>query len=168
MEIWKDIKGYEGEYQVSSLGRVKSLKRNKIRILWINRRNGYAYVTLSKNNIIKNARVHRLVADAFLPEDLSRPFINHKDGRKANNRLDNLERCTASENLKHAYSIGLKDAPKSRKVYQFDLNGKLLAMWDSETEAAKAHNIHQPNIDKVCRGQRKTAGGYVWRFADER
>ena len=117
VEVWKDIKGYEGCYQVSSLGNVKSKKK------W----NGHKYITdekilkpsmsttgyykvkLSNGKPKRDLKIHRLVAEAFINNDLSKPFVNHKDGNKLNNCIDNLEWCTASENVKHAIETGLKD-----------------------------------------------------------
>jgi hypothetical protein len=119
-EIWKDIKGYEGLYQVSNLGRVKSLARRvnsmsdkgrfvRERILkQVVTEAGYARVCLCKENIEKTVSVHRLVAIMFLKNPENKPEVNHKDGVKLNNYIDNLEWCTNSENGKHAYRIGLK------------------------------------------------------------
>lgn len=116
MEIWKDIKGYEGKYQVSNLGNVKSswmwtgdkyIKREKIlrNILY---KNGYLYVSLSKDGKVKRFKVNRLVAEAFIDNPYNLPITNHKDGDKTNNCVSNLEWCTHSENLSHAYKIGLR------------------------------------------------------------
>ena len=116
MEIWKDIEGYEGLYQVSNLGRVKSIygwcgnrfvKRTKILKLKINNK-GYTKVYLYKNKKSKMFFVHRLVAMAFVPNPNNLPQVNHKDGNKLNNSIGNLEWCTCSENIKHAYKTGLK------------------------------------------------------------
>lgn len=114
-EKWKDIKGYEGLYQVSDLGRVRSLDREdrlgrfklgKIKAPCDNGR-GYLCVNLKKDSKQKNKSVHRLVAEAFLPNPDNLPEINHKDGNKANNQVSNLEWCTRSENAKHAFKTGL-------------------------------------------------------------
>lgn len=127
-EEWKDIKGYEGLYQVSSLGRVKnleryvraknnSLRKNKEKILsfFINK-NGYQEATLSKNSKKRLHRVNRLVAEAFIPNPENKPQVNHKDGNKLNNRVNNLEWCTRSENMIHAWKNGLcKPRGKSKK-----------------------------------------------------
>lgn len=119
MEIWKDIKGYEGYYQVSNLGRVKSLNtRLKYRYGYRTRKGrilkpsishkGYFKITLSKNNKSRNATIHRTVAQAFIPNPENKPCTNHKNGIKTDNRVENLEWCTISENTQHAYDTGLK------------------------------------------------------------
>ena len=112
IEIWKDVKGYEGKYQVSNLGRVKSLKRwsgtkfyyrKYILNNYINKNNGYVYVCLTKNNKSKNARLHKLVAEHFLDNPNNYTQINHIDGNKSNNCVDNLEWCNGSYNIRDMY-----------------------------------------------------------------
>jgi hypothetical protein len=112
-EQWRDVEGYEGHYQVSDYGRVKSLKFGrelilKGSILW-----GYHVVSLQrKGGKVRGVSVHRLVAFAFLPPDSERPYVNHKDGQRANNHVDNLEWCTASENVLHMYYV-LRNNPNA-------------------------------------------------------
>ncbi len=112
VEIWKDIPDYEGKYQVSNLGRVKSLQRwsgtrfyNREYILnnYVNKKNGYVYVYLTKNNKSKNIRVHKLVAQAFVPNVNNYKQINHINGDKTNNNSNNLEWCSCSYNIKDMY-----------------------------------------------------------------
>lgn len=133
MEIWKDIKGYEGLYQVSNLGRVKSLGRFhkfpnggiyeiKPRILKnATETSGYLFVALY-NGYRKQYKIHRLVAEAFIPNPNNLPQVNHKDLNKQNNRVDNLEWCTASENIKHAFKHGVRKMPDKLKnmIKNFD------------------------------------------------
>ena len=119
-EIWKPIKSFEGLYEISNLGRVKSLKRivkrNKNHDMFVSEKiiknmianTGYYYVTLSLNNKKTHLRIHRLVSEHFLYKVPNKDFINHIDGNKLNNKVTNLEWCTISENNKHAYDIGLK------------------------------------------------------------
>lgn len=114
-EIWKDVEGYEGLYQVSNLGRVKSLThyiikenykprevKGKILTPFFDRPKGYMSVSLSKNNKIKLQRIHRLVAQAFIPNPDNLIQINHKDGNKSNNNVENLEWCSCKDNIRHA------------------------------------------------------------------
>ena len=115
-EIWKDINGYEGLYQVSTLGRVKSLEKNgkKCKILKSNlNNNGYTHVILSKLNKRKTILIHRIVALAFIPNTDNKPQINHINGIKNDNRILNLEWSTAAENTKHAFNTGLRKIPMS-------------------------------------------------------
>lgn len=124
MEVWKDIVGYEGKYQVSNLGYIKSLemwtgdkyiKRDKI-LRGSLSNNGYLYVSLCKGGKAKKYKVNRLVAQAFIENPYNLPITNHIDGDKTNNCVDNLEWTTQSENLKHAYRTGLRKAV-AYKIY---------------------------------------------------
>lgn len=119
-EIWRDIKGYEGLYQISNLGRVKSMHGRRPRILkpgmmgtGYREGTGYLFVILCKNGVPKKRKVHRLVATAFIPNTCHEPQVNHKDGNKLNNRVDNLEWCSATHNICHAYRTGLNSGMKS-------------------------------------------------------
>lgn len=158
-EIWRDIEGYEGLYQVSNLGRVKSLgndktKKEKILSQYENK-NGYLYVNLCKDGKMKTFRVHRLVANAFIPNPNGYRCVNHKDEDKTNNCVDNLEWCTHQYNntfgtriaraVAHTdyKAIGRKNAEKltngvrSKQVYQYSLGGILVAIWDSIRECGR-------------------------------
>lgn len=124
MEEWKDIKGYEGKYQISSLGNVKSLiswtgdkyiKRDKI-LRGVLNKNGYLYVGLSKDGKVKKEKINRLVAEAFIDNPYALPVTNHKDGNKQNNCVSNLEWCSYSDNLKHAYKTGLRKSIHLRNL----------------------------------------------------
>ena len=175
-EVWKDIKGYEGLYQVSNLGRIKSLKRfkknhsklqkvnEKILKLYINKRNGYVYRNLNKNSLEKNHRVHRLVAETFIPNPNNLPQINHKDGNKQNNCVDNLEWCTCKENMQHAYKLGLANNNNQKiKVLQYDLKNNLIAKYDSLLEASKQTNISISNISLCINGKQKTTHNFIFK-----
>ncbi len=183
-EIWRDIKGYEGVYQISSYGRIKSLKRkitvidkkqkrkyikkNKeiIKKLFLDN-NGYYFTTINK----KRYRVHRLVATTFLPNPHNFPVVNHLDGNKLNNNISNLEWCTYKENSKHASKSNLLNLQPainkiSKKVDMYDLNNNYLKTFNSITEAKKIlnKNCNCGNISEVCSGKRHSAYGYIWRF----
>ena len=179
-EIWKDIKNFEGLYQVSNLGRVKSLDRKikckhnyylkKGKILkGIKKRHNYLWVSLNK----KSYSIHRLVANAFIPNLENKPLINHKDGNQQNNNVNNLEWCTQSENMKHAYLCGLqkrrlgKENKCSKKVIQYDFNGNKIKNWDCINDVEREIGIKDICISRCCRGLQKTAGGYIWKYGDE-
>lgn len=191
MEEWRDIKGYEGLYQVSSLGRVRSLDRisfhlnrwgtlTKTRIRGRIRRtnisnSGYSYLPLSKNGNDYCAKIHRLVAEAFIPNPYNYPEVNHKDGNKQNNIVSNLEWCTHSMNHIHAVATGLADLEKIRrkhyrKVRQIDPNtGKEVKIWPSIKEAGESlsRSKYPDNpIWKCLHGLRayNTAYGYRWEY----
>lgn len=165
-EVWRDIPGKEGKYQVSNLGNVRSCVRKAEWYLLAPFQDtcGYLYVEIDK----QSRGVHRLVADAFLPNEDGKREVNHKDGSKHNNRADNLEWSTRSENVKHAYRTGLKSNPlrgdscKARRVLCVDTDTEYACMMDAED----ATGARQANISKCCRGLRQTAGGYHWRYAD--
>lgn len=187
-EIFKDIEGYEGLYQISNLGNVKSLARykknhNKLqkveeRILKANISNrGYYYVMLNKNGKQEHKMIHILMAKAFIPNINNYPIVNHKDGNKLNINLDNLEWCTYSHNNKEAYRLGLKigavknklgyDNWKSKPIYQYDLDGNFIREWACSREVKRQLGINASNIRACCNGQRNKAGGYMWKYKSE-
>lgn len=174
MEEWRDIKGYEGLYQVSNFGRVKTLtkiihssKRSdfvvKEKVLSTRPNNrGYIMVGLHKEKHFKLALVHRLVAQAFIPNPNNLPQVNHLDENKNNNCVNNLEWCTNKEN--HNYGTGhIRTAQKQRKkVYQYDLNGNFIKEFEGVTQAEKELKIH--NISQVCLGKYKQSKGFIFRY----
>ena len=179
---WRDVKGYEGLYQVSNTGQVRSLDRivfqrhkdggqarhiYKGKILKLSlQKNGYLTVDLHTGGNFHRMLVHRLVGEAFLMKPDGKDYINHKDSDTTNNNADNLEWCTQSENIKFAYDNGRKHPPHERKVGQFDDSGNLIKVWNSQTEASKALNTHQSNIYKACVGLRNKAGGFAWSYIE--
>ena len=190
-ENWKDIKGYEGLYQVSNLGRVKSIERKKqnhSKLQLVPEKikqphqqfgkyaNEYLVVNLYKNNRGKNMFVHRLVAEAFLDNFDKNLEVNHKDGNKQNNCMGNLEMLTRSENQRHAYEVlgrkrskallGVKgyDNKTSKETGQYDFGGNLIKKYGSASQASEETGICYVSIKKVCRGEQKQAGGYVWKY----
>lgn len=184
-EIWKDIEGYEGIYQVSNLGRVKGLERydsnghllkEKILKTSINR-DGYEKVSIQKNAKKKTYKIHRLVAIAFIPNVENKKEVNHIDGNKLNNRVNNLEWCTKEENERHARNNNLipvtdkirKQASingkKRRKsVEQYNTKGSLLKRYISVSEASRETGVSISGISNCCTKKSKIAGGYIWKY----
>ena len=180
-EEWKYIKGYEGFYQVSNFGRVRSVDRMvngnhitcdfqyvKGKMLKL-RKNRYGYwtVMLRKNSSHKTVLVHRLVAEAFISNPNNLPYVNHKDENPANSIVSNLEWCTAKYNLEYS-NVAEKVAKfKFKRVIQFDENMNEIKRWDSLKEAAASINRAQQNISRCCMGKCKSCGGYKWKYEDE-
>lgn len=166
-EIWKQIiyNGFKTNYSVSNLGRVKNDKSG--RILKLSDSNEYkvASISLGHGNI-KRFLVHRLVAVAFLNNSNNKEYVNHIDGNKTNNNVNNLEWVTPSENAIHAQRTGLIGYQKKRPVRQFNLQGVWMMDFESATEAARQCDCQQSKITSVCGGRRKTAGNYQWRYVD--
>ena len=181
-EIWKPVVGYEGIYEVSSLGRVKSCERtiirsngreinfpDKIMKPSINHK-GYLIIDLRKNGNRQGGFIHRLVGKAFIDNPLNKERINHKNGDKTDNRVQNLEWVTNQENMAHAYKfLGRtnKAASESRKriVEQLNGDGSIVNIFESIKEAFDKTGIN--NISAVCRGIKQNAGGYKWRYSKE-
>ena len=166
-EIWKDIKGFEGLYQVSNLGRVKSLKRpyglkEKILKPWITR--GYYQVELCKQSIKKAYLVHRLVWEAFngqIPENMQ---VNHINEIKSDNRLLNLNLMTCKENINWGTGIERCAKKRSKAVLQFTLDNILVKEFPSINQAARETGFNQGNISKCSKGKYKQAYGYKWKY----
>lgn len=183
-EIWKDIKGCKNLYQVSNLGKVKSLKR-EIQIKNGNTRSlpekilsqrqnekGYPVVSLCINKKNTTKKVHRLMAEVFIPNPKNFPQVNHKDGNKINNIVDldnlygettNLEWCNNSENQIHSVAHGLR---KTKKVIQYDLDGNFIKEWFNCATAAKELNLKTSNISRVCNKQRHKYHNFLWEYKE--
>ena len=171
MEIWKDIKDWEGLYKISNQGRIYGYKSK--RFLKFSYRQGYSMVKLQDTGRKKSIPVHRLVAINFIPNEENKPQVNHINGIKTDNRVENLEWCTSTENLRHAVKHGLIDISKmtdvtSKKVCQYSKNGELINTWNSLSEASRNQNVQIGNITKCCQGKIRTTGGYVWRYYEGR
>lgn len=180
-EIWKDIAGYEGHYKAGSLGNIMSLERQitnsrygkgkiKQRLLKGQlKKSGYIEVQLRLDAVMEKFKAHRLIANAFISNPLNKPVVNHKNGIKSDNRVENLEWCTHSENGKHAFKIGLKKSPygkvnkRSNKVVQMDLGGNFINIFDSYAIASQKTGVHVTNIYACVIGKYKKAGGFLWK-----
>lgn len=206
-EIWKDIEGYDGLYQVSDMGRVKSLDRytdygmskgivafrkGVIMKPFINNAgNGYECVKLSKFGVKTIFSVHRLVAIAFLPNPDNKTEVNHIDGNTRNNKVYNLEWCTHSENMKHAFKTGLctpnhnfrhsenakraisrknmwGNSIKNRIVSQFTLSGEFIRDWNGFCEIKRELGYCESSIVNCCKGRYKQSYGYIWKYSDRK
>ena len=163
-EEWRDVKDYEGCYQVSNYGRIKSYKNNLILKQRVYAK--YLYVCLCHNNKKEMKRVHRLVAQAFLPNPNNLPQVNHKDGNRENNNVNNLEWVTASQNIIHGYKMNLCYA-NEKKVLQYDLKGNLIKEWKSTMEIQRQLKYNNSCICACCNNRNKTAYGYIWKYKNK-
>lgn len=180
-EIWKRVQEYP-RYEVSNLGRIRAIyirgiKRNKILKPKLTKK-GYLEISLYRERKHKSFRLHRLVAQSFIPNPNNLPQVNHKNGNKLDNRAENLEWCTCSENVTHAFRTGLKhgirgkEHPSSKRIAQLDLEGNLIKVWESSMNierTLKEINVDQAAVIACCRGKcgkkkRVTHKGYKWKY----
>lgn len=165
LEEWRDIKGYEGLYQVSNMGRVKSLKRKEGRILRPGiRGGGYMFVVLCASGNKKYLLVHRLVCEAFHENPEGKPQVNHINENKTDNRDCNLEWCTAKENCSHGTRSAKISKAKSKPIGQYTLNGELVKVWQSVNEAERQTGFNQSNISKAAHGKYKQSYNFIWKY----
>ena len=191
IEEWRDVVGYEGLYQVSNTGLVKSVTRIiKHKLLGkktVNERIlkpftnelGYSHVRLSRGNTQKHKLIHRLVGESFISNPDNLPCINHKDENPRNNNIENLEWCTVQYNNtygKHAERIKNTDykamkylgTPYVRKIIQKTIDGEIIRVWESLTEAAIQTKTQLSKICCCCRGRRNLSNGFRWEYAEGR
>ena len=165
-EIWKDIPGYEGRYKISNLGNCKSIHTARGEVLLkpiFRKRDGYAVFSLyPKPYKYVNAKAHKLVALAFIPNPENKPQVNHIDGDVANNNVINLEWCTSKENMQHAYKNDLM--PQEKPIEQISVDGQVLNNFRSIHEADRETKVDYRNIHRACKKGGK-AGGFKWRYA---
>jgi hypothetical protein len=179
VEEWKDIKDYEGLYQVSNLGRVKSLnyrKTGKEGILnGIEDGRGYLYVHLCNDDGVKKKKIHRLVAEAFIPNPENKPEVNHKDEDKTNNFVflnedgsvdkekSNLEWCDRKYNNNYGTRNERSAKAMSKPVLQFSLSGHFIREWPSTAECGR-NGFHQGNVWSCCNGKKPQYKGFLWQY----
>lgn len=185
MEYYKPIICYHDLYEISTLGNIRSVDRKvshlnhfitiKSRILkpYLGT-NGYYMVTLSNRGRKCKFPIHRLVATAFIQLNKDKPCVNHKDGNKLNNKVDNLEWNTYSENNKHAYDSGLKtgfwtgkcgkEHHNSKAVCQYSLQDVFIKQFDSIMDAKRETGVNDTSISLCCRNKQKTSGNYIWKY----
>lgn len=160
-------------YEVDTEGNVYSLRFNR-KLSPKNNWDGYLRIQLWDHGKCRFVAIHRLIAEAFVPNPDNKPLINHKNGNKQDNRAENLEWCTQQENIRHAWSEGLskKHHNYSRPVIQYSKDGSLIKHWSSQMDAERALGIYHNNICRCCKCNRDkpdarySAGGFVWRFAE--
>lgn len=167
-EIWRDIDGYEGIYQISNKGRVKSLHNGSERILRpVIDKYGYMFVYLSNNSVRKYFRLHRLVALAFIPNPENKPQVNHKDENKKNNCVENLEWITHIDNCNYGTRNERIGDSQSKPIFQYSKSGDFIREWKSAREVERVLDIYNTGIIACCKGKRKSAGGFVWRYKEK-
>jgi hypothetical protein len=158
--MWKSIEDYP-KYEVNEYGDVRNVKTGKLLKSFVNHR-GYLRINLNG----KSKFIHRLIAEYFIPNPDNKPQINHINGNKLDNRIENLEWTTNSENMLHAYKTGLR---KVYKINQYTKNGIFLRQYDNAEEASELTGVHKGSIRKVCIGMKShiTAGGFKWKYDEE-
>lgn len=179
MEIWKDIKGYEGKYQVSNKGRIKSLSRaiphlgsfrvipERIMTQHVSSTNGYYMVSLCKDNKYEWMLTHRIVATAFIPNPNNLPYINHKDEIKTHNNVENLEWCTPSYNMNYSNVREKQINAISKEVEQYDFDGRFIKRYKNCYDAGRELGVSPSSIRMCCIGEIGSTRGFVWKYTNE-
>lgn len=161
-EVWKDIKGYEGMYQVSSFGRVKSIPRYRVsgKIMDVACNGHYWRIKLSKNGKSRRVMLHRIIAEAFIPNPENKPQVNHINGNKKDNSIENLEWVTISENQIHAIKTGLR--PIKTKTGTKVINTKTMRVFESIKEASREKGIDRCYLALKLKGELKNNTNYMF------
>ena len=182
--MWKDIVGYENQYQVNELGQIRTLKdspilkRGTVMRSQVSKRNGYVYQTLYSNGKQKLVRVHRIVAEAFIPNPDKLPQVNHINGIKTDNRVTNLEWCTQEHNMEHAFRTGLEKPSERQKRAVCETNkakrkavvakcGTTQQAFESIAKASAETGLSTSTISRYCNGIRHSCNGIEWAFVEE-
>ena len=165
--MWKKyiFNGVETDYSVSTEGVVR--KDTTDYILTQSTQQDYKFVTLNIQGKQKRMRVHRMVAEMFIDNPYNKPYVNHINGNRGDNNVENLEWVTPSENTQHAVATGLFISGRAKAVIQYSLEGKQMATFESASEAARQTGGSQSKITMCCRRQRQTANDYQWRYYDD-
>lgn len=190
IEIWKDVADYEGKYAISNTGKIKSLEfhrntgrggyvnKEKVLALYISN-TGYNKICLLLNKKRKYPFIHRLVAEAFIPNIKNLPCVNHIDGNKLNNCVENLEWVTYSENSEHMYRVlGYENSKSmlgtlgklnknSKPIIQLDLNGNFVKEWEGIRDLARKWEdgvLYRNLLTQCCKGKKKSYLGYIWKY----
>jgi hypothetical protein len=163
-EIWKPIKNYERLYMISNNGRIYSLAKNIIKKTFINKQTGYPTTSLYKDKMKKTFNIHRLVAQAFIPNPENKQQVNHINEVRNDNRVENLEWVTPRENAIHNNGHIRRGIKIKKKVIQLNMDGVFIKTWDSATDASKKLGVDFQGISQVCLGKRNSAYGFLWRF----
>ena len=167
-EIWRDIQGYKGLYQISNKGRVKSLKCGKERILKPGIDGyGYMFVCLYNDNARKYFKIHRLVTQAFVSNPENKPQVNHLDENKKNNCVDNLEWATAKENNNFGTRNERAGYSLSIPIIQYSKSGEFIREWTGAHEVERVLGIDNSHIIACCKGKLKSSGGFIWRYKEK-
>lgn len=165
-EVWKDIEDYEGLYQVSNLGRVKRVTTNSI-LKPLKHQQGYLRVRLSKNNIAFTKTIHRLVAQAFIPNPDNKPEVNHIDEDKTNNNINNLEWSTRKDNLNYGTRNKRMSKTKSIPIIATNINTGEVTEFYGVRECARQLGLHSSNIANTLKNRSKQTGGYTFKYKEE-
>lgn len=178
-EIWKDVRDFEGIYQVSNLGRLKALEREVLVCGGATRRipehiikpmkckNGYYEASFSLKQRRTVRLLHRVVADAFIPNPFNLPEVNHKDENIANCRADNLEWCTSKYNANYGTrNARMMVLRKTKRVAQRTKDGEFINCFKSIADAERVTGVDNTTITRACKGKQKTAGGFVWQYVE--
>lgn len=167
LEEWRSVEGFEDRYKVSNTGLVFSIVSNRLLTPKIDKY-GYKVVSLCRNGKSKHIAVHRLVATAFIPNPYNLPTVNHKDENKLNNHVSNLEWLSIKDNDNYgSRNERMSNSKKVNPIAQYDTSMTLIKIHLGIKDAQRTTGVNRNSIRKVCRGERLSAGGYVWRYYKE-